>query len=705
MDPQPRSAQDYLDAAEAAARLERARMLLEATTPPPEPEPVPVPILDPGPPQPVDPDVVIQWQGEWTWERGYTRGQLVSFRGSSYLALEDNELREPDESPGVWALVAKRGRQGERGPLGPAGERGPRGNTGSPGSSGPQGIQGVKGDPGDSGSGGSTFVVPAIALGTAAVEGVANSVIRSDATLLAFDATSPTTSAVGDAAATGSVAVAARRDHAHGREGFGSPAASAVTDAGTDGAASTVAHSDHKHAREGFGSPSTQAFGDAPTDGVSATVPHADHKHGMPANPVPAFGSPGTSAVGDSSADGVATTLPRSDHKHGREAFGSPAASAVGDAGADGAATTVARANHVHAREAFAAPATSAVTDAGTTGVATTLVHSDHKHAREGFGLPAASAVGDAQATGTAATVPHSDHVHARESFGAASGLLLKSTAASGSGASPLRADASIKAFDTTDPSTQAFGDAAVVGTIDFAARRDHKHAMPLVTLAALPIIPDVLAVAAGAQSIPTGVETPLLFGATDVDDSDNQHYSSDANLTGTVQKTAASAAVVGTSTLFTSELSVGQIILIPGTANEKRVVTVITDNTHLTVSANFTNSASGQTAQAVSSGVTIRTAGVYHCEGNALFQANATGNVRAFELYMQRGANRTLLAASQMPPVPATYGVGVTVGKRQRFLQWDFVEYVLFQDATGGAALNTGTIPQSSLAVTWVRA
>jgi hypothetical protein len=118
------------------------------------------------------------------------------------------------------------------------------------------------------------------------------------------------------------------------------------------------------------------------------------------------------------------------------------------------------------------------VADAGTTGVATTLVHSDHKHAREGFGLPAASAVGDAQATGSAATVPHSDHVHARESFGAASGLLLKSTAANGSGASPLRADASIKAFDTTAPVTQAFGDAAAVGTVDFAARRDHAHGM-----------------------------------------------------------------------------------------------------------------------------------------------------------------------------------------------------------------------------------
>ena len=56
----------------------------------------------------------------------------------------------------------------------------------------------------------------------------------------------------------------------------------------------------------------------------------------------------------------------------------------------------------------------------------------------------------------------------------------LDSTASVG-GINPLTiyADATIKAFDTTAPSTQAFGDAAAVGSAAFAARRDHKHAMP----------------------------------------------------------------------------------------------------------------------------------------------------------------------------------------------------------------------------------
>jgi hypothetical protein len=66
------------------------------------------------------------------------------------------------------------------------------------------------------GAGGVTgFATPAVALGTAAAAGAATTVIRSDATIVAFDATAPTTEAVGGAAATGSAGVAARRDHAH----------------------------------------------------------------------------------------------------------------------------------------------------------------------------------------------------------------------------------------------------------------------------------------------------------------------------------------------------------------------------------------------------------------------------------------------------------------------------------------------------------
>ena len=61
-----------------------------------------------------------------------------------------------------------------------------------------------------------TFATPAIALGSSAAAGSAGTVIRSDSTIAAFDTTVPHTQAFGESAATGSAAVASRRDHRHG---------------------------------------------------------------------------------------------------------------------------------------------------------------------------------------------------------------------------------------------------------------------------------------------------------------------------------------------------------------------------------------------------------------------------------------------------------------------------------------------------------
>lgn len=63
---------------------------------------------------------------------------------------------------------------------------------------------------------GVSYATPAIALGTAAAAGAASTAIRSDSTIVAFDATAPVTQAFGDSAATGSAAFAAHRDHRHG---------------------------------------------------------------------------------------------------------------------------------------------------------------------------------------------------------------------------------------------------------------------------------------------------------------------------------------------------------------------------------------------------------------------------------------------------------------------------------------------------------
>jgi len=57
---------------------------------------------------------------------------------------------------------------------------------------------------------------PALTLSTTNSAGSASTGIRTDATIAAFDATVPTTQALGDSAATGSAGKAARRDHLHG---------------------------------------------------------------------------------------------------------------------------------------------------------------------------------------------------------------------------------------------------------------------------------------------------------------------------------------------------------------------------------------------------------------------------------------------------------------------------------------------------------
>ncbi len=57
--------------------------------------------------------------------------------------------------------------------------------------------------------------------------------------------------------------------------------------------------------------------------------------------------------------------------------------------------------------------------------------------------------------------------------------VVLGTAAAAGSSSDAVRTDATVVAFDATNPTTQAFGDAAAVGSAGVAARRDHKHAMP----------------------------------------------------------------------------------------------------------------------------------------------------------------------------------------------------------------------------------
>ena len=73
-----------------------------------------------------------------------------------------------------------------------------------------------------------TTVAPGLTFSTSNAEGSAGSLLRTDATITLFDVTNPITIDVGDAGATGSAGVAARRDHEHGITTSDDPGAAAA---------------------------------------------------------------------------------------------------------------------------------------------------------------------------------------------------------------------------------------------------------------------------------------------------------------------------------------------------------------------------------------------------------------------------------------------------------------------------------------------
>ena len=161
-------------------------------------------------------------------------------------------------------------------------------------------------------TGGSSGGTPALVLGTANTAGVATTFIRDDDTILAFDATVPTTSALADAAAVGAATVAARRDHKHGRESFATNAI-LLGSAAAAGAATTPFRSNDTIAAFDATVPVTQAFADAAAVGVINFAARRDHKHGMPSERVAASTTP--AKIGGA-AVGVGTTDARDDHVH-----------------------------------------------------------------------------------------------------------------------------------------------------------------------------------------------------------------------------------------------------------------------------------------------------------------------------------------------------------------------------------------------------
>jgi hypothetical protein len=91
------------------------------------------------------------WRGEWDEHQSYETYDTVSYRGSSYIALQFSIDRYPNVEPDYWGIVALKGDTGDTGPTGPTGATSYGGPSGPSGPEGPQGPQGDTGPTGPTG--------------------------------------------------------------------------------------------------------------------------------------------------------------------------------------------------------------------------------------------------------------------------------------------------------------------------------------------------------------------------------------------------------------------------------------------------------------------------------------------------------------------------------------------------------------------------
>jgi len=103
------------------------------------------------------------------------------------------------------------------------------------------------------------YAVPNLTLTTANAAGAANTVIRSDASILVYDVTVPTSLAPDDAAATGAAATAARRDHGHGIPCAAPTINLSVSTTNAEGAGSNFVRDSHTHAIDSSSNPGAAA--------------------------------------------------------------------------------------------------------------------------------------------------------------------------------------------------------------------------------------------------------------------------------------------------------------------------------------------------------------------------------------------------------------------------------------------------------------
>lgn len=194
------------------------------------------------------------------------------------------------------------------------------------------------------------------------------------------------------------------------------------------------------------------------------------------------------------------------------------------------------------------------------------------------------------------------------------------------------------------------------------------------------------------AQSIPNSGEEPVNWDGTDDWDTDGFHFTSAANLTGTVAKTSGSPNIVGTGTSFTTELTVNQVISIPGTATEIGVVKTITDNTNLVLWRNMANTATGQTAARRNEYMAIPLGkdGYYDIHG-ALGFASASNQLRYARINANRSGTDEMIGIGGTSPGASSASYAQVYGKTL-LAAGDYVWLNALQaSGTNPLALNTG--------------
>jgi hypothetical protein len=98
---------------------------------------------------------ITNFQGAWAVTVSYPAGAVVTYLGSSYVALVANKAAKPTTRKTDWGLLDASGATGAIGPAGPAGPGGPTGASGPTGPTGPRGVTGATGATGATGPAGS----------------------------------------------------------------------------------------------------------------------------------------------------------------------------------------------------------------------------------------------------------------------------------------------------------------------------------------------------------------------------------------------------------------------------------------------------------------------------------------------------------------------------------------------------------------------